>query len=71
MENFTDRPTERVQTDRKKSRTGVCVGHYLGLKQESGETETERGGYKYKMMQWSNDVRGREQRAERQTGSVL
>lgn len=61
---YMDRACERVHTDRKKSLTGACIGRHLGIKLKRWKRKSgvrERAGYKYRMMQWCNDVRGREQ----------
>lgn len=56
---YKDRLSER-QTE--KSLTGACVRAPFGNKAGEWEKEEQqREGYKYRMMQWSNDVRGREQ----------
>lgn len=61
---YMDRVCERVHTDRKKIANSCLHWAPFGNKakeMEKKERVRERGGYKYRMMQWCNDVRGREQ----------
>ncbi len=52
--------TER-QTDREITNRCLCWAPFGNKAGEWEKKERDREEYKYRMMQWSNDVRGREQ----------
>lgn len=56
-----DRVCERVHTDRKITNRCLCWAPFGNKAREWEKRERVREGYKYRMMQWCNDVRGREQ----------